>query len=220
VAKWLFEDEVYSEFVTPEEAIARDDKRICEVLWTLMDEAQIIVTHNGNKFDLIKLNTRFMLNDLIPPSPYESVDTCKIANKQFAFSSNALNYIGKITLDREKIKTNYQLWIGCENGDQESLNFMQTYCKGDVLLLEDVYLAMLGWIPNHPNIGVLIGSTVPTCPNCGSTIFFEGEEALEYSTPQNVFPAVRCAECGRVSRTRISKITKEQRKTMVVPTAR
>lgn len=216
--KWLFSAETQSDFVTAKEAVLRDDKRISKSLWKLVEQADVIITHNGNSFDLPKINTRFFLNGLKPPMPYLTIDTCRISRKYFGFSSNALNYLGKIMLNKEKLHTDYQLWIDCENGDQEQLDFMEKYCIEDTNLLEDVYLELRPWIKSHPNIGVLVDAKEPCCPNCGGFEFEDGEGY--YTTPQNKYISIRCKSCGAINRRKSSEITKDQRKVMVVPNAR
>lgn len=49
----------------------RDDKDLLKDLWKLLDEAEIVVAHNGDKFDVKKINYRFMVNGITPPSPYK-----------------------------------------------------------------------------------------------------------------------------------------------------
>ena len=90
-AKWLYSNDVMGDVLTPEEAIKEDDSRIVKSLWELFNQADIVVAHNGNKFDIPKMNARFIINDLPPTKPYFSIDTCLIARKQFGFSSNKLD---------------------------------------------------------------------------------------------------------------------------------
>jgi predicted nucleic-acid-binding Zn-ribbon protein len=216
-AKWLFDAKIMRDFVTPEEAKERDDKRICISLWSLLDEADIVITHNGLKFDIPKVSTRFLLNGLPPFSSIQQVDTYKVFVKQFGVSSNSLNYIAQIMLHREKVKTSYNLWIECENSVPEALAFMEEYCVADVCLEEEVYVAVRGWIKGHPNLGVLVSTEHPVCPNCGGDSFTEG--GSYYTTQQNAYTSVRCDSCGAVNRTKKTIITTEQRKNMLVPAA-
>jgi RNase P subunit RPR2 len=215
--KWLYSADVLSDFVTAKEAILRDDKRVCKSLWKLVNDADIIISHNGEMFDLPKINWRFLINGLQPPMPYRSIDTWK-HTKNLGASSRALNFLGKMILNKEKLHTDYQLWISCEEGDQDALDQMETYCKGDVSLLEDVYLEVRGWIKSHPNVAILMDAYEQCCPTCGSFEFEEGEGY--YTTPQNKYVSIRCSRCGSVNRKKASEITKEQRKVMLVPNAR
>jgi DNA polymerase elongation subunit (family B)/predicted nucleic-acid-binding Zn-ribbon protein len=217
-AKWLLSPEMMSDFVTPKEAVKRDDKRVMVSAHKLVNEADIIIGHNIKKFDIPKLKTRFFMNGLKPPMPYQLLDTLKVAWKEFAFASAKLNYLSQVILRKEKIKTDRSLWARCENGDQEALDYMEEYCRMDTQLLEDVYMELRGWMTSHPNLPLLMNANEPACPNCGSFEFTD-EEGV-YATVQNLYPAKRCASCGCISHERKSIISKDQRKVLLIPNAR
>lgn len=217
-AKWLFEDEIKSDFLTPKEAIKRDDTRVVKSIWKLVNDADIILGHNLKRFDMPKLNSKFLLAKLPPPMPYQMIDTLAVAYKHFGFSSAKLDYLGQILCSKKKLHTDYDLWIRCEAGDADALEYMETYCKGDVDVLESVYIELRPWIRSHPNLAVLMDAKEPCCPNCGGFEFDEVEG--QYVTPQNRYTAVRCSSCGAVNRKKASDITSDQRKVMLVPNAR
>lgn len=217
-AKWLFDSEMMSDVLTPKEAVNKNDKRICQSIWDLVNEADICIGHNIDKFDARKLNTRFFLNGLKPPMPYLTIDTLKVAYKYFSFSSNKLDYLGKLISKRGKIETDYELWVRCSEGDKDALKEMETYNQEDVRLLEEIYCELRPWVKSHPNLAVLMDAKEQCCPNCGSFEFEEGEHY--YTTAQNKYLAVRCKKCGAPNRLKASEITKEQRKVMLVPCAR
>ena len=190
-AKWLYDDNVMSDIVTPKESINRDDSRVLNSIWKILDEADIVIAHNGDRFDLRKLNARFILNDMPPPSPYKSIDTLKIARKEFAFSSNKQDFLTKTFGLDEKLKTDFQLWIDCMNGDKKALDNMLNYNERDVVGLEQVYLKLRPYIKNHPNLGVLMDENV--CPSCGSKSIKASNAT--YFTSSNEFPVYRCGGC-------------------------
>jgi len=190
-AKWLYDDNTISDVLTPEEAVGRDDKRIMESIWKLLDEADIVVAHNGDRFDIRKLNARFILNGMNPPSPYKSIDTLKIARKEFAFSSNKQDFLTKTFGVSEKLKTEFQLWIDCMDGNKERLAEMLKYNKRDVIGLEQVYLKLRPYIRNHPNLGILMDDNV--CPSCGSKNLKAANAT--YFTSSNEYPVFRCGGC-------------------------
>lgn len=197
-AKWLFEEEIFSDRLQSKEAIEQDDKRISKSIWTLVDKADIIIAHNANKFDMKRLNTRFLLNDLNPPMPYQVIDTLDHARKRFAISSNRLDYINKQLGIPGKISTSFELWIGCMKGDVSSLKEMEEYNKRDVKILEETYLKLRAWIKPHPNIGLFIEEDVTACPTCGSEdIVFSNKP---YATTANLYDQFRCSNCGSVGR--------------------
>jgi len=191
-AKWLYDENVISDIVTPKETKTRDDKRILKSIWKLLDEAEIVIGHNGDRFDLRKLNARFIDNDIKPPSPFKTVDTLKVARREFAFVSNKQDYLTKHFKLEQKLSTNFQLWVDCIHGDQEQLNKMEEYNRHDVMGLEEVYLKLRPYIKNHPNLGVLVDADV--CPNCACE--FLDETGTEYFTSANKFPVYRCQGCN------------------------
>lgn len=216
-AKWLNDDVVYSGKVTPQEALDRDDKRISKEIWLMLEDADVVIAHNGEKFDLPRLNTRFILNGLNPPLSYQSIDTLKLARRKFSFSSNKLDYVGEILGLGKKINTDFDLWKGVDRGDQESIDKMEEYNKRDVTLLEEVYLKLAKWMPSHPNLGIYVDTDETLCPCCTSSNLVEKGE---YVTMVGVYQTYRCNNCGHISRARVSSVSKEKRKALAVSVAR
>ena len=143
-----------------------DDTAITADLWQLLDSADIIVAHNGDKFDLAKINTRLLKHGHNPPSPYKTVDTLKIARKVFAFDSNKLDDLGRyLGIGRKLPHTGFHLWKGCMSGDPVSWAKMKKYNGHDVELLERFYYLIRKWIPSHPNVNQI---DLGNCPKCGS----------------------------------------------------
>lgn len=216
-AKWLFEAEMMSDVLTPKEAVRRDDKRICQSLWKLLERADIVCGHNLIKFDNRKINARFLLNDINPPSPYQFIDTLREAQKAFGFSSHRLDYLGQIFVEKQKIKTDFELWVKCCNGDEKSLQEMVTYNEEDVRLLEDVYVKIRPYIKSHPNLALYAETDEMICPNCGANHLIE---CGVYTTMLNQFESLRCDCCGAVSRKRVTIVSKAKSKRLIVSNAR
>src|SRR5690606_12258687 len=136
---------------------------------SLMEEADIIITYNGNKFDLPILNKEFILNGLTPPAPYKSVDLLKVVRRQFRFTSNKLDYVcGALGLDTKVEHKGMSLWVGCMDGDAKSWKIMERYNKRDVKILEQLYEVLLPWIPNHPSVPLYRCDESLACNTCGS----------------------------------------------------
>ena len=217
-AKWLFESDIMSAVVTPEEAVNRTEKSIIRGIWNLLEEADIVIGHNLDKFDLRKLNAKFFLNDLGPPMPYQTIDTYKVSKRQFAYPCYRLNYLlDLIDNHRKKIETNYELWKRCVRGEQQALTEMVTYNEQDVVILEDLYVKLRPWIRSHPNFATYVECDNSVCPTCGN-------EDLDwrgfYNTPSGRYEAFRCLDCGSIGRSRFTDIDKDRRKEIVVSTAR
>ena len=146
-AKWLFDDHVYTFKCTGREAVRGDDERITKALWAMFEQADILIAHNLKKFDRKKANTRFLKHGLGLPSPYQQIDTLDHARKQFAITSNRLDYIASRFLNIEgKMETEKGLWWKAMEGDEDALSAMAAYCDQDVRVLEDVYMWLRPYI--------------------------------------------------------------------------
>lgn len=199
-AKWLYSKDVMGEVLTPEEVANENDKRIMISLWHLINEADIVIAHNGNRFDIPRINSRFITNGLAPTKPYFSIDTYQVAKKQFGFSSNKLDALAGYFNIPHKLHTDFDLWKRCLQGDKKALSYMLKYNKKDVAILEEVYLKLRPWIKNHPNMGNLIGDS-DSCSVCGSSNITPIHDKYYY-TSVNRYPLYKCNECGAISRGR------------------
>lgn len=221
-AKWLFEEEIYSDILTPEECIAQNDKRICQSIWKFMDDADIIIAHNGQKFDIPKINYRFVVNELPPPSYYRVIDTLKPFQKggRLFPDSGRLNHLCAELGIGEKIDTGgFELWEKCFYGDQEALNEMLVYNKHDVFLLEGLYLKVRSWINSHPNVGLFIGDNVSSCGICGSSDI-EWLDGHPYQTAVGLYSTFRCNDCKSLGKSRETELSLQKRKSLVANIAR
>ena len=216
-AKWLHHPEAVSDVCTPKEAVNREDKRICKSLFLLMEQADVIIAHNGKKFDIRKIQARFLLHHINRPSPYQVVDTLIESRKNFAHSSHRLDYLGYILVRKEKLETDYSLWKRCMAGDDEALKYMDDYCKQDIFLLEDVYMQIRGWIKSHPNMGLYVETDEPVCPTCAGN---DLEYCGEYVTMAGAFNSFRCNTCGSIGRMRKTNLTPTQRERLRISVAR
>ena len=190
-AKWLYDDIVQGDVVTPKETLTRDDKRVIESIWKLLDSAEIVIGHNVDRFDLRKLNWRFISLGLNPPSPYKIIDTLKFSRREFFAPSHKQDFLTKYFKLQNKLDTNFDLWLRCEVGNEQALEQMMEYNKHDVIGLEELYLKIRPWIKNHPNLGVLLDEDV--CPNCASSNLEVTSNV--YFTAANRFQVYRCGNC-------------------------
>ena len=215
-AKWLGSTETLSNRLVGSEVKAEDDYRIVKDLWRLINEADIIIAHHGDKFDVPKMNSRFIINGLNPPSSYITIDTRKVAARQFGFSSNKLDALAGYFGFDCKLDTDFKLWSKCMDGDEDSLKYMEKYNKYDVELLEDVYLKLRPWIKPHPNVSLYSNYNEPQCATCGS---LNVKDEGFYYTSTGKYPTYRC-DCGAISRGRTTIVEKDKKKSLLVSSAR
>jgi hypothetical protein len=211
-AKWLDEDVVMYDS-NHLHGDCRDDRPICESLHALLDEADMVVAHNGNKFDVKKVNARFILHGMEPPAPYRKIDTLIEARKNFAFTSNRLDALGDaLGLGRKVDTGGFSLWSRCMEGDDAAFEEMVDYNVQDIILLEEVYLKLRPWMHNHPNVGMYNDDETPQCPKCGGThINYRGTRKTQVST----FHRFQCQDCGGWGSTRYNTLDKDKRKKLV-----
>ena len=66
---WCWGDgEIHSSILTPTEAINHDDERLVLELWSLLDNADIVIGHNISRYDNKKANAYFIKYGLPPVS--------------------------------------------------------------------------------------------------------------------------------------------------------
>ena len=146
-----------------------DDRRCIEEFLPVAEEADELIAHNGDKFDVQWINTRALKHDLGPVPIWKTVDTLSIARRRFRFNSNRLDYLGKFLFGAGKIHTSFDMWkdIVLKNCSK-SMKDMVKYCKQDVLLLEKVWHALQPYHTSKTHVGVLMGNEKWSCPDTGS----------------------------------------------------
>jgi hypothetical protein len=170
--QWLGEKSVKT-FALPDypgfRANMENDKYLCRDLWKLLDEADVVVAHNGDRFDLPKANARFLVHGFSPTRPYKTVDTLKIARKHFRFESNRLDSLARaLGIGAKLPNTGTHLWLSCMAGQAKAWKKMREYNAHDVRLLAAVYDRLKPWATNHPNLSHLSRNPA-ACPTCEST---------------------------------------------------
>lgn len=146
-----------------------DDYHVCKVLHAMIDDADILVAHNGDDYDLKFLEGRLIAHGFPPLAPTTTIDTLKVARRQFLFNSNRLDYLGKYLGVGRKTKTEPGLWMRVLNGEKAAVRAMVRYNKGDVLLLEAVFKKLRPFMAHYPHLALWDPSHIATtCPRCGS----------------------------------------------------
>lgn len=198
-AKWAHGKDVYSSTVTPAEAKKRNDKRLVKNLAEMIREAEVVVGHNINGFDLPKLNGRLMKWGLEPLGPVRTIDTLTLSRRNFMLAYHKLDYLAQFLGLGNKIRTDFQLWRDCVAGDLSALAAMAEYNIQDVLLTEAVFNVMKPYVRNLPRL--YRGDGTRMCPFCGeNALIIRGY----YDTQGSSFPRFQCKNCLRYSRNKSS----------------
>lgn len=209
-AKWSHsEDVIYKDL---RGRVAReDDSELSEDLFNLLNEADVVVAHNGRKFDVKKINARLLMNGFPKPSPFKIVDTLEIAKKQFAFTSNKLEYLTDKLCETKKSKhakfSGYQLWAECLKDNPEAWDEMRDYNQLDVLSLEELYYVLSSWSNAIPNDALYVDSVLD---------MNEWEKYGFYYTSLGKYQVYRHKKTGIQRRSRVNLLPKEQRENLLL----
>lgn len=158
-------------------------------LYNLFQEADAVVTYNGDKYDIKKSMGEFLLLGLAPPPPPTSIDLLKTV-KKMGFVMNRLAFIGPFLNIGKKIKhEGFALWAAVMDGDVKAQARMKKYCIQDTKLLIALYKRILPYIHNHPHLG----KDKHECGACGSNkVQSRGYRRTKHFKIQRL----QCQSCG------------------------
>ena len=190
----------------------RNDLKLIKGLWNLLNQADIVVTQNGDRFDLRRFNARAIIHGLPPVSPFKSTDTLKESRKTFGFTSHKLGYMSKVVNKKyKKLKhekyPGFELWKAILEGDQKAWKEMKIYCINDVLATEEFLKLTRGWIKTQ-NLASYFDDAKLRC-RCGSTNLYK--KGFVY-TDVGKFQGYRCKDCGKRPRGSVNLVNKIYKK--------
>jgi hypothetical protein len=198
-AKWAGESEV----VFAAEWGGR--ARMVRTLHSLISKADAVITYNGDKFDLPKINGEFLLAGLPPAPPIPSIDLYKTV-KRLGFASGKLAFVAPLLKIGEKVKhAGFRLWREVMDGLPAARAEMERYNKQDTRLLDKLYRTLRPYIKSHPYLGTGIA---PECPACGSK---KVQKRGVRRTKSFFVERLHCQDCGSWSdgvRTKAGKSVK------------
>lgn len=204
--KWLGEPRTYVLGLDDFKGYKKDkhnDKALIERLHALFMEADLMVGHNSKSFDDKIVNGRFVFHGLPPVPEHKVVDTKTAAKKIGRFSSNKLDDLGEHLGLGRKVKHGdfEELWLGCDEGNPKAWKMMKKYNRQDVILDEKLYLKLLPYITNHPNMA-LLNNNPDSCPNCGLGPLYK--RGIAY-TNSGMYQRIQCQNCNSWHRLRTSE---------------
>lgn len=168
-----------------------NDRDLVKKLHEVMSQADVIVAHNADAFDLKVANTRFLMHGLQPLPPHKSYDTLKAYRKVAKFPSNKLDDLCQdLGIGRKVKHPGIDLWLDCMEGNPKAWRLMTKYNKQDVALLEAAYTKIRSWTPTHPDLH----HDGRKCPVCGSTRIFKCGVRYSGKIKKQQW---HCPDCGK-----------------------
>lgn len=174
-----------------------DDYCIIKALHEFLSNVDILIHHNGDKFDLKKFNARAIFHGFKPIGKILCIDTLKVARKIMKVESNSLNYLCTYFGIKGKISNPKGLFLRAMFCEEDAIRELVKYNERDLFpSLEHVYLKLRPYMDNHPNMNLFLEDDV--CNICGSSDI-EEDGSLEYSRT-TVRIRYRCNSCGGLSK--------------------
>lgn len=190
--KWEGEDKVHHLHWDKNQC----DKKMIQKFSKVLNEADEVVAHNGDNFDIKTIRGRAVYHRVKMKPKYRSYDTLKKSRASFNLPNHKLDTIAKYL----GVGAKYQhrglvMWQEVMAGDKEALKEMIEYCDIDVVILESVYRVMKNYTSLNTHEGVHDGGMKYSCKSCG-------EDEMLNLNKNNVTPSgtikreMKCLSCG------------------------
>ena len=148
----------------------KSDYTLLKKFVKVMESADELIAHNGDKFDLKWIKGRCLFHRIPIPARFITTDTLKLFRRHFSLNSNRLDYIGQYLGLHGKLEhSGFDMWkqITMDN-DPEAMALMVKYCERDVELLEQVFNVLRPYVEQTLHYGVMYDQEKFTCPECGA----------------------------------------------------
>lgn len=174
----------------------QSDKKLLQEFIKVANQADELVGHNGDKFDLRWVRTRCLYHRIELFPKYVTIDTLKLSRRQFRFNSNRLDYIASFLGIGKKIKTDFNLWKDIVlNKCEKSMAKMIDYCKQDVKLLEQVHKELRLHDTPKTHYGVVLSNDKRLCPECASNNVIISKTRITAAGTKQI--QYKCNDCGK-----------------------
>ena len=166
--------------------------------WELLNEADGVVSWNGQGHDSPHINTEFLRAGAPLPSPYKEIDLYRVVRRKFKFHSNRLDFVSQELGIGQKLKNEgIDFWLACMNGDPKAWARFKKYNIEDVRLTFNHYHLYKSAIPKsmHPNWTLYVDGDA--CPKCGAV--GQLQRRGHAPTVTALYPRFFCKSCGEWS---------------------
>lgn len=212
--KWL-EDRAYF-YIDNRDAPGgpRDDFDSVLAAHDILANTDIVIAHNGAKFDMRKLRARMAMQELQPLQQIPVIDTLNLNRQAFAFDSQRLAFVtkhfGGVEKSQHKKYPGFELWLGCMRDELAAWNENKKYNVTDIVSNEAMYLDLRGWYQGAPNLGAYYEHKEGEirCPNCGGNHLHRRGERR---TQVGIYARYQCVDCGGWARGRTMLLSKADR---------
>ena len=182
------------------------DKQLMKKFAKEFNKADLLVAHNGKKFDLPWIHARAIKHD-VHLNDVPMLDTLQKVRQKFKFASNRLDYITQHLGIAGKMSTGgFDLWKRVMDGDKKALKKMCKYCDQDVKILEELYKKIAPRISHPVSMSIFKDNTLVCAnPACGSCNLQKMGYNYSKTGKKQRF---RCLDCGKTQSTGANLVKK------------
>lgn len=169
------------------------DKEMLKKFVKIYNAADLVVAHNGRRFDRARIRARLVrygLPDIDMGVPFDDSYTM---TKAIDFTSHKLDHLGRYLDTGQKDQIDYDVWTKIMEGSKKALKVMCEYMKTDVIRLQSAYERLKPYSKSKLNLSAF-HDEAEMCPSCGSSDF--RKYAIRY-TNSGQYQGYLCKDCGK-----------------------
>lgn len=166
-----------------------NDKRLVMDAYKILSQADSLIFHYGDDFDLPFFKTRLIEHGKYFPKKH-TVDTCKAAWRHLKLSARLEN-LAEFFEITPKVKVKKRTWKQAGFGGKKALEELRVRCIGDVQTLGEAVEVMT---PYLKLINRNLFFKEKGCPNCGSKRI-RVDEKKYYASDAKIRQTYECQEC-------------------------
>lgn len=115
------------------------DKAIAKRLAEELSAFDVLVAHNGTRFDIPFIRTRLARWSLRPLPEIKLIDPCKISRAKLRMSYNSLDKIAGFLGCNSKTDVTGEMWVRAAlDGDRKAMDYIVDHCVEDVETLTGI----------------------------------------------------------------------------------
>jgi uncharacterized protein YprB with RNaseH-like and TPR domain len=111
-----------------------NDKELVKRFMKIVRKHDVLVAHNGGRFDIPFLRTRALRWGLTPLREVKHVDPCYIAFRKFKLKSNSLGRVADhVGIKDKKTPLDMSVWADATlRGNKKAMNLIVKHCVADI----------------------------------------------------------------------------------------
>lgn len=185
--------------------------------FNLLNAADILVTWNGDRFDVQWLESEFGRLGLGRPAPYKSVDLIKVNKKWFKGGQMSMKLDWSVRQWLKDAKLPHggtDIWHDIRHGTRDeqraARKTMKEYNIKDTVITERMFEAYLPWLNVNLALYEDCDDDLLRCTRCNS-VNLKRDGVKYFVTLAGAYQLHRCKDCGSTSKGRRSHRTTELR---------